>query len=344
MSILGKDLFAHDNNFLRFTARFAEGTVIIDAWEYKLAELVTSFLNYDSTEYIASVTEMKAMIESGNFESCYRQIEKIHRLIRAMPLFCNRHEQHQLLDLRLAMIENYNILEAVDYQDLLSDYFELAEDLLVVQERYSWFVKELFARQALKRDSDQYAWQLTDNNLDAFVSGKNLGLRREVDPAASTVQYELVTASDGTPRLFEKRHFTTLLDFVYTDLMHGLMYGHAPKQCKLCGRFFLQERGFVYEYCVGSAPDESGKTCREVGARQSFRAKVKSSEIWQIHQRAYKKYYARVMKKHMTKAEFNVWAQKAERLRDNALENERGAKRAGREYNYVAFAASLNDR
>ena len=44
-----------------------------------------------------------------------------------------------------------------------------------------------------------------------------------------------------------------------------------------------------------------------------------NNEIWQIHQRAYKKYYARVLKGKMTKQEFIAWADEASRLRDDAL-------------------------
>ena len=30
------------------------------------------------------------------------------------------------------------------------------------------------------------------------------------------------------------------------------------------------------------------KTCRDIGAAASFQAKVRSNEVWQIHQQAYK--------------------------------------------------------
>lgn len=39
-----------------------------------------------------------------------------------------------------------------------------------------------------------------------------------------------------------------------------------------------------------------------------------------MQQRAYKKYYARTMRKDMTKAEFEAWTRDAEQKRDAALE------------------------
>ncbi len=46
----------------------------------------------------------------------------------------------------------------------------------------------------------------------------------------------------------------------------------------------------------------------------SFQEKDRSSEVWQIHQRAYKKHDARVLKKNMTKDDFLLWARDAEKL------------------------------
>jgi hypothetical protein len=84
------------------------------------------------------------------------------------------------------------------------------------------------------------------------------------------------------------------------------------------------------------------KTCRDIGSLASFRDKVKNNEIWQIHQRAYKKYYARVLKKKMTKLKFLAWAENAEQLRDRTLELAEKEKKAGRELSLDKFIKELN--
>lgn len=48
--------------------------------------------------------------------------------------------------------------------------------------------------------------------------------------------------------------------------------------------------------------------------------KARNNEVWQVRQRAYRKYYARTMRKDMTKAEFEPWTRDAEHKRDAALE------------------------
>ncbi len=129
--------------------------------------------------------------------------------------------------------------------------------------------------------------------------------------------YEPLTGGDA--EVVEKMYFDRLADFVYVEFMKGLQKGYIPKRCRNCGQWFLQTPGPTFSYCSELAPGETEKTCRDIGATASFSAKVKNNDVWQIHQRAYKKYYARVLKKAMTKAEFEVWARDAEQIRDRAL-------------------------
>jgi hypothetical protein len=149
----------------------------------------------------------------------------------------------------------------------------------------------------------------------------------------------LVSLDTKEPKFFEKMTFYRLSDFVYVELSKGMLNGHVPKRCKNCSRWFLQEEGYDYEYCDGIAPGQTEKTCRQIGALASFRDKVKNNEIWALHQRAYKKYYARVLKKKMTKAQFNEWAQEAERLRDQALKE--SSPRMNR-FDIKAYEEALN--
>ena len=112
---------------------------------------------------------------------------------------------------------------------------------------------------------------------------------------------------------------TVLLDFVYVELMRGMQKGFVPKRCANYGRWFIQYPGATYACCDGLAPGQEDKTCREIGAAASFQNKVRNNEIWKLHQRAYKKYFARTRKGIMSKPEFEKWAREAEQLRDQAL-------------------------
>ena len=62
------------------------------------------------------------------------------------------------------------------------------------------------------------------------------------------------------------------------------------------------------------------KRCRDLGHRKKYADKIKNDPVWLTYSRAYKAHYARFLKKKMTQAEFQVWADYALDLRQQALD------------------------
>ena len=116
--------------------------------------------------------------------------------------------------------------------------------------------------------------------------------------------------------MVERWTVSCLRDFLYLELGKAIEHGNAPRQCRLCGQWFLHEQGDKSVYCGRVAPGETEKTCREVGARAVFGNKIRAEETWKLYKRAYKKYYARVMKGNMSREEFNAWVEHAAARRD----------------------------
>ena len=138
-------------------------------------------------------------------------------------------------------------------------------------------------------------------------------------------------------------YFDRLAAFVYVEFMEGLQRGFVPKRCPNCGRWFLQQPGMTYSYCDSLVPGGTSKTCRDVGATESYKEKSKNNEVWTVHQRAYKKYYARTMKKSLRKTAFEVRAREAEVLRDEVLAKyERTSSAEERTAIAAALAEALN--
>lgn len=197
------------------------------------------------------------------------------------------------------------------------------DDIRFIQERYAWFIDYMFKGVSFEKKKGQrkesLAKQVYLHNLSAFVSGVSLGADPKVDAPQVKTQYRMRGEVQGECEIVEKMYFNGLPDFVYVELMKGLQKGFVPKRCANCCRWFLQTPGATYSYCNEPAPGQGGKTCREIGAAKSFKEKVDNNDIWKAHQRAYKKYFARVSKGKMSKADFEVWACEAERMRDEAL-------------------------
>lgn len=124
---------------------------------------------------------------------------------------------------------------------------------------------------------------------------------------------------EGASVMVERYTFSSLRNFLYVELGKAILHGNSPRQCRLCGRWFLHEQGDRAIYCDRIAPGDEAKTCREVGARTVFENKLQSEESWKVYKRAYKKYYARVMKGNMSREVFNAWVERAAAKRDSII-------------------------
>ena len=205
----------------------------------------------------------------------------------------------------------------------------LINDIRLIQERYVWFLDGVFSDAIFEKKKGQrktsLAQQIEKKDLEPFVSGVSLGADSKVDAPKVNAQF-CIRGTGRVAELVEKMYFDRLLDFVYVEFMKGLQKGFVPKRCVNCGRWFLQKPGATYAYCTDPAPGQDGKTCREIGASSSFRSKVENNDVWKVHQRAYKKYFARIRSGLMTKGEFEAWSRQAADLRDAALERYARAK------------------
>ena len=136
----------------------------------------------------------------------------------------------------------------------------------------------------------------------------------------SSVHFVSRPADGSGNAMAERWTVSCLRDFLYLELGKAIEHGNAPRKCRLCGRWFLHEQGDKTVYCERIAPGETEKTCREVGARAVFENKIRAEETWKLYKRAYKKYYARVMKGNMGREEFNAWVEHAAAQRDFTIE------------------------
>jgi hypothetical protein len=90
------------------------------------------------------------------------------------------------------------------------------------------------------------------------------------------------------------------------------------KQCKSCGRYFALSGYSTTEYCAREYGD-TGKTCREIGASVAFQRKVENEPAIAAYQKAYKKKFAHIRYKKITKDEFSAWSEIARDKRDKCV-------------------------
>ena len=125
-----------------------------------------------------------------------------------------------------------------------------------------------------------------------------------------------MTVSDGAVGyVMENAGFAELVYLIFARCASS---GIKPRRCGCCNKYFIPSNP-IAKFCDRKAPDSSGKTCREVGARKRYGEKTKNDPIITIYNRAYKTRYARMTNGRMTREQMNIWKTQASSLREKAL-------------------------
>ena len=291
--------------------------------------VLTEILNLDAAPLQELLDQYQKAVAEANSEQAVQAFQAVANGFASLPLYRLYWNDVQLfasMDVsELFVGEAQEAFREYAMQDDTLPRFmqEQLDAIRLIQERYAWFLDGVFADAVFEKKKGQkkipLAPMICSRGYEAFISGVSLGENPETDAPPVKTQYR-IRGEKEKAEIVEKMYFDRLLDFVYVEFMKGLQKGFVPKRCANCGRWFLQKPGATYAYCTGAAPGQDGKTCREIGASSSFRSKVENNDVWKVHQRAYKKYFARIRSGLMTKGEFEVWSRQAADLRDAALE------------------------
>ncbi len=114
--------------------------------------------------------------------------------------------------------------------------------------------------------------------LDIFGSEK-LDISSEYVAMRKTAKSKsLVTA--------RRMYFDNFYSFVLTDFFEGLHYGHYPRRCPICKRYFLMTSARRQVYCNGTAPytlKGNPITCRKYAARMKEKERSEGNPIYPIY-------------------------------------------------------------
>ena len=83
----------------------------------------------------------------------------------------------------------------------------------------------------------------------------------------ATTQYlSTIHPGEDVAKLVKRMHYVSFVGMFRSDLFEGLCVGHAPKKCRICGKWFLTTNARHTKYCGGLAPgDKLHRTCRQIG-------------------------------------------------------------------------------
>lgn len=89
--------------------------------------------------------------------------------------------------------------------------------------------------------------------------------------------------------LAKRLNFDSYFSLILTDFFEGLHYGHYPRRCEICGKYFLMQSARRQKYCsYGIAPElYRGKkiTCRKYAAVLNRKEKAENDPITAVYNR-----------------------------------------------------------
>ena len=92
-------------------------------------------------------------------------------------------------------------------------------------------------------------------------------------------------------QLANRLYFSRYIDFIFYDFYHGLGFGHYPRKCEICGKYYLKTDSRPQRYCSGLSGIEGRNhrvlTCRAVGKRRGEKERAANDPILIVYKRVY---------------------------------------------------------
>lgn len=95
----------------------------------------------------------------------------------------------------------------------------------------------------------------------------------------TNIEYLAIHKSGKKQDVGRRMTFERFLDFLFADFFEGLHFGHYPKQCGICKRYFLRKDDRNQQYCDGIDPtDPKKRPCRRVAADVGRKTREKGKD------------------------------------------------------------------
>lgn len=219
----------------------------------------------------------------------------------------SRHVYFELL--RLDWLERLDMVDSTapgDFQDLLphKKLSHLCSSIDTMQKQ----IKGLIA-QVLDMDGEKKP--VSEKMVDYYNA--------ESGDTLNTFQFQPQTTS------FEVIDHKIFAEVLYPRDIYDLIDFHVRecvkrevkmRVCKNCLRYFAVTGKASTEYC-GRVCDSKGRTCREMGAINTWTQRKQGDEVFKEYRREYKKRFARINAGKLTKSVFYAWSEEARKKKED---------------------------
>ena len=219
----------------------------------------------------------------------------------------SRHVYFELL--RLDWLERLDMVDSTapgDFQDLLphKKISHLCSSIDTMQKQ----IKGLIA-QVLDMDGEK---KPVSEKMVAYYNTEGGDTLNTFQFQPQTTNFEVIDRKIFAEVLYPKDIYD-LIDFHVRECVKREV---KMRVCKNCLRYFAVTGKASTEYC-GRVCDSKGRTCREMGAINTWTQRKQGDEVFKEYRREYKKRFARINAGKLTKSAFYAWSEEARRKKED---------------------------
>ena len=236
-----------------------------------------------------------------------RDYNELQIVAAGLNELASRHICFELL--RLDWLERLDMVDSTapgDFQDLLphKKISHLCSSIDTMQKQ----IKGLIA-QTLDMDGEKRS---VSEKMVAYYNAEGGDTLNTFQFQPQTMSFEVVDHKIFAEVLYPKDIYD-LIDFHVRECVKREV---RMRVCKNCLRYFAVTGKASTEYC-GRVCDSKGRTCREIGAINTWTQRKQGDEVFKEYRREYKKRFARINAGKLTKSVFYAWSEEARKKKED---------------------------
>ena len=236
-----------------------------------------------------------------------RDYDELQIVAAGLKELAPRHICFELL--RLDWLERLNMVDSTapgDFQDLLphKKISHLCSSIDTMQKQ----IKGLIA-QVLDMDGEKKS---VSEKMVAYYNAEGGDTLNTFQFQPQSMSFEVIDHKVFAEVLYPKDIYD-LIDFHVRECVKREV---KMRVCKNCLRYFAVTGKASTEYC-GRICDSKGRTCREMGAINTWTQRKQGDEVFKEYRREYKKRFARINAGRLTKSAFYAWSEEARRKKED---------------------------
>lgn len=272
--------------------------------DFPFPESLMSLLYMDIWELKPITRKMDRALMSFYQSKDYNELKIV---VAGLNELAPRHICFDLL--RLDWLERLDMVDSTaprDFQDLLphKKISHLCSNIDTMQKQ----IKGLIA-QALDMDGEKKS---VSEKMVAYYNAEGGDTLNTFQFHPQPMGFEVIDHKIFAEVLYPKDIYD-LIDFYVRECVKREV---RMRVCKNCLRYFAVTGKASTEYC-GRVCDSKGRTCREIGAINTWTQRKQGDEVFKEYRREYKKRFARINAGRLTKSAFYAWSEEARKKKED---------------------------